>query len=331
MRKKSTAPTMMQVAEKAGVSIATVSRALNSPGQLCEGTREKVLCAIKELNYPLPEPLQKQNLVAVVLPGIENPFYDRIIRGIQASARNHRMSIILICETDVDRHLSRLLDILNDAHICGQVILSPVRSQEALAKLDASAPLVQCAEYLEESSFSYVGVDDAGAAKAAVEALIAKGRRRIAIINGPEIFKYARQRYAGYAEALREAGLPADPALRARVAEMNFDSSFAVARQMLLTPDRPDAILAVSDLLAAAVVKAASDENLRIPEDLSLISFDNTYIAQLCHPSVTAVNMPQFQLGYMATEVLAERIQNPHSKEARRYMLKTELVLRDSI
>ncbi len=331
MKRKGTDPTMMQVAEKAGVSIATVSRMLHTPGRVRESTRRSILNAVKELGYPLPQKPRQSDVIAVVLPDIENPFYDKIIKGIQSSARSHAMSIVLICETNVDRHLQKLLDMLSSTRVCGQLILAPVLSEEALKKLDGAAPVVQCAEYQEGSPFPFVSVDDAAAAKSAVETLIAKGRRKIAIINGPEKFKYARQRHSGYVEALRLAGLSQEPALCAHVTEMNFDSSFAVARQMLLAADRPDAILAASDLSAAAVVKAAAVENLRIPEDLSLISFDNTYISQLCHPSVTAVNMPQFQLGYMACEVLSERIQNPHAKEPRQYMLKTELVLRDSV
>ena len=157
-----------------------------------------------------------------------------------------------------------------------------------------------------------------------------RGRRRVALINGPDKFKYARQRYLGYAEALREAGIPVDPSLIFKVTEMGFDSSFAVARQLLTAGVRPDAILATSDMFAAAVVKAASTEGVQIPADCSLIGFDNTYISMVSHPSVTAVNMPQFQLGYMVCEILADRMVNP-TGEARHVLLETELVLRDSI
>lgn len=331
MKRKSSGLTMARVSERAGVSIATVSRAINTPDKVLESTRLRILSAVEELGYPLPRRPHRSDVIAVILPDIENPFYDKIIKGIHSSARNHALSVILICEANVDRHLQKLLDMLSGAHVCGQIILTPVQAHEALKKLDGAAPLVQCAEYQEGSPFPYVGVDDAAAAKGAVETLIAKGRRRIAIINGPEKFKYARQRYLGYVQALRSAGLAPEPALCSHVAEMNFDSSFTIARRMLIAADRPDAILAASDLSGAAVVKAAAVEGLRVPEDLSLIAFDNTYISQLCQPSVTAVNMPQFQLGYMACEMLAERIQNPHSKEPRRYTLKTELVLRDSV
>ena len=128
-----------------------------------------------------------------------------------------------------------------------------------------------------------------------------------------------------------EVRTPVDGALVANVTEMGFDSSLAVARQMLLASERPDAILAASDMYAAAVVKAATSEGIRIPDDLALIGFDNTYISQMSHPSVAAVSLPRFQLGYMACEVLSERIMNPASDEPRHFLLETELVLRDSV
>ncbi len=132
-------------------------------------------------------------------------------------------------------------------------------------------------------------------------------------------------------DTLRQAGYPVDPLLEANVTEMGFDSSMAVAQQMLLAKERPDAILAASDMYAAAVVKASVMAGLRIPQDLALISFDNTYISQMHHPSVTSVNLPRFQLGYMAMEVLAERMVSTASDEPKQFLLKTELVLRDSV
>ena len=213
----------------------------------------------------------------------------------------------------------------------GLILLSPVNRLDVLDELAGALPLVQCAEYNEESALPYVGVDDFAAARNATETLIRRGRRRIALINGPDRYKYARHRYLGYADALRHAGLTVDGALVANVTEMGFDSSLAVARQMLLASERPDAILAASDMYAAAVVKAATSEGIRIPDDLALIGFDNTYISQMSHPSVAAGSLPRFQLGYMACEVLSERIMNPASDEPRHFLLETELVLRDSV
>lgn len=332
MKKKSMEPTVVEVANLAGVSIATVSRALNEPQKVRASTLSGVLAAMDQLGYPHESPatVSHSEIVVVVLPNMDNPFYAKIIKGMQASAKSHNLEVMIYPEGSVDAHLHKLTHLLQITNASGLILLSPVLDPEVLQLLNEITPLVQCAEYNEKSSLPYVSVDDFAAAKNAVETLIGWGRRRIALINGPEKYKYARQRYNGYAEALKQAGLTVDPALTAHVTEMGFDSSLAVARQMLMTNVRPDAVLATSDMFAAAVVKAANSENLSIPGDLSLIGFDNTYISQMSHPSVTAVNMPQFQLGYMACEVLADRIQNPSSANPRQYLLKTELVLRES-
>ena len=333
MKKKGTDPTVVEVAGRAGVSIATVSRVLNDPARVRPSTASNVMRAMDELGYPynraaLPP---RSEVVIVVLPSMDNPFYAKIIKGMQSSAKSHGLEIMVYPESNVDAHAAKLTHLMHAVNACGLILLSPVADAELLAQLDAVAPLVQCAEYNEHSPLPYVSVDDFAAAKNAMETLIRRGRKRIALINGPEKYKYSRQRYLGYADALKQAGLPVDPALTAHVTEMGFDSSLAVARQMLLHNNRPDAILATSDMFAAAVVKAASYEGISIPRELSLIGFDNTFISHLSHPSVTAVNMPQFQLGYMACEVLAERIKDPASTEQKQYLLKTELVLRDSV
>lgn len=335
MKRKGSEPTISQVAALAGVSIATVSRVLNDPSKVRPATVEKASAAIDTLAYPRPQPAVdlRNRLIVAVLPNLDNPFYSKIIKGIQVSAKGHGLEVLLYAEGNVDAHSRRLLDMLGMIQARGLIILSPVNRLDVLNDLAAALTLVQCAEYKynEESTLPYVGVDDFAAARNATETLIRRGHRRIALINGPDRYKYARHRYLGYADALRRAGLAVDSALVANVTEMGFDSSLAVARQMLLASERPDAILATSDMYASAVVKAATSEGIRIPDDLALIGFDNTYISQMSHPSVAAVSLPRFQLGYMACEVLSERIMNPASDEPRHFLLETELVLRDSV
>lgn len=332
MKKKSLEPTITDVARRADVSIATVSRVLNDRRRVRPATVQRVMDAMTQLNYRRPDESSagRGQLAVIVLPNLDNPFYAKIIKGFRASAKSHGLETIIYPQSNVDAHAAELLALLNMVHASGLVLLSPVADENVLKKLAAAAPLVQCAEYSARGAYPVVYVDDSSAAQNAVNTLLQRGRRRIAIINGPEKFMYARQRHLGYAAALKDAGLPLDPALIFHVTEMGYDSALAVARQLLLAPKPPDAVLATSDVFAAAVVKVASAEGVQIPQALSLISFDNTFISQICHPSVAAVNMPQFQLGYMACEVLSERMQNP-SGEPQRFRLNTELVLRDSI
>ena len=333
MKRKGSEPTIKDVARRAGVSIATVSRVLNDSAAVRLSTAQKVAEAMDALGYPreLPAAGRVNQLVIAVLPNLSNPFYAEIILGLQTSAKSHNLDVLLYPEGNVERHASQLAALLRMTNACGLILLSPVTQRAVLDELNLLAPLVQCAEYNEDSPLPYVGVDDISAARSATETLLRAGRRRIALINGPEKYKYARHRRQGYEEALRQAGYPVDPLLEANVTEMGFDSSMAVAQQMLLAKERPDAILAASDMYAAAVVKASVMAGLRIPQDLALISFDNTYISQMHHPSVTSVNLPRFQLGYMAMEVLAERMVSTASDEPKQFLLKTELVLRDSV
>ena len=333
MKKKGSEPTIKDVARQAGVSIATVSRVLNDSAAVRLSTAQRVTEAMDALGYPreLPAVERVNQLVIAVLPNLHNPFYAEIVLGLQTSAKSHSLDVLLYPEGNVERHASQLASLLRMTSACGLILLSPVTHRAVLDELNALVPLVQCAEYNEDSPLPYVGVDDISAARNATETLLRAGRRRIALINGPEKYKYARHRRQGYEEALRQAGYPVDPLLEANVTEMGFDSSMAVAQQMLLAKERPDAILAASDMYAAAVVKAAVMAGLSIPQDLALISFDNTYISQMHHPSVTSVNLPRFQLGYMAMEVLAERMVSPASDEPKQFLLKTELVLRDSV
>ena len=333
MKKKGSEPTIKDVARQAGVSIATVSRVINDSAAVRLSTAQKVTEAMDALGYPreLPAAGRSNQLVIAVLPNLSNPFYAEIILGLQTSAKSHNLDVLLYPEGNVDRHAPQLAALLRTTNARGLILLSPVAQCAVLDELSLLAPLVQCAEYNEDSPQPYVGVDDVSAARSATETLLRAGRRRIALINGPEKYKYARHRRQGYEDALRQAGYSVDPLLEANVTEMGFDSSMAVAQQMLLAKERPDAILAASDMYAAAVVKAAVMAGLSIPQDLALISFDNTYISQMHHPSVTSVNLPRFQLGYMAMEVLAERMVSTVSAEPKQFLLKTELVLRESV
>lgn len=331
MRKKSAEPTIIDVAKIANVSIATVSRALNAKGNVRGDTAARVFAAMDELGYqytPVEERPRNQ-LIEVVLPNLDNPFYAKIVKGISAAAKSRRYDVMIYLCKDIDRSLNKLLDSLRMINACGAIILSPVPDYHVLEQIEAVVPLVQCAEYNEQSALPYVGVDDYAAAKTAVEYLIGQNRRRVALINGPQIYKYARHRYQGYLDALRDAGLSPDPSYIFHVLEMGFDSALSVARQLLHYRVPPDAVLAASDIFASAVVKAASEEGLEVPREIAVIGFDNTYISSVSHPSITAVNMPQFQLGYMACELLAERILNP-AGDHRGSLLNTELVIRES-
>ena len=208
MKRKGSEPTISQVADMAGVSIATVSRVLNDPTKVRPATVEKVSARHRRPGLSAPPArrgsAQPADRGRSAQPG--QPLLFQNHQGHSVSAKGHGLEVLLYAEGNVDAHSRRLLDMLGMIQARGLIILSPVNRLEVLYELASALPLVQCAEYTEHSSLPYVGVDDFAAARHATETLIRRGRRRIALINGPDRYKYARHRYLGYADALRRAG-----------------------------------------------------------------------------------------------------------------------------
>ncbi len=331
MRTKSNEPTITDVARLAGVSIATVSRVLNAKPIVNRSTLHRVTAAMDQLGYRYSAPTgtAANSLIIVVVPTLDHPFYTEIVQGIHASCKSHHYDYLIHVCMDVDFQYPKVIESLHSVHASGVLMLSPVSDPMSLQEINAVAPLVQCVEFHENCPLPYVGVDDILATRNAMEHLLSHGRRRIALMNGSLKFKFSRHRYMGYAEALRNAGITIDPDLVLNVNDMVFDNALQLSSQLLQAKERPDAILASTDVFAAAAIKAASTAGVLVPQDLSIVGFDNTYLSTITHPSITTVTIPQFQLGYMASEILADRILNPLG-EHQSFLLKTELVVRES-
>jgi LacI family repressor for deo operon, udp, cdd, tsx, nupC, and nupG len=150
------------------------------------------------------------------------------------------------------------------------------------------------------------------------------------MINGPVKYKYARKRQEGFSEALMQAGITVTPNHIIQLPEFSFDAAVSVSTQLLTMPERPDAIFAASDVFAVATIKAARRLGLHIPEDLGVVGFDNTDLSIMSEPALTTVKQPQFQLGFLACEILIEQIRNIDIAP-RQIMLNAELIIRESL
>ncbi len=327
-------PTIMDVADIAGCSIATVSRVLNRPETVREVTRKKIYEAMQQTGYRYIVPEQtnytKNKIILVMVPSIENPFYFKIVSGIHSAANRLGYQYLIYQSGNKRYDLEQIQKIVTETKACGIVIMNPMFETEVLETVDAIIPVVQCCEYDENSDKSYVSINDFAASKSLVEFMFSRGKRKICLINGPRVFKYARQRKAGYEAAFHEAGIPLDPEWMIEISDINFDSALSVITQLLNREEKPDSFFAISDVFAAAAIKAARRAGLRVPEDIGVVGFDNTYVSMMCEPSLTTVNQPQFQLGFIACELLMERINNPQIAQ-RHILLETELIIRESI
>lgn len=321
-----------EVARIASVSPATVSRVINHPELVSKSTVEQVQTALKQLGYaiPLPQinPESEKKVIIVNRPQGVNPFYDDVIQGAIVSAAAHGYYLIFNYDYLNRSNIDNFCQLISRINASGIITLNQL-SEDLLYQLDSIAPLVQCCEYNSECNLPYVSIDDCAAAVKAVNFLISAERNKIAFVNGPLRFKYARKRLEGFMQAMADANLSIPSSWIIQVPEINYDMAYTAVSQLLSTSEKPNAFFAASDVLAAAIINAAHRYKLHIPEDIMVVGFDNIMISTIVRPAITTINQPKFQLGYTACEMLVERIHNPNSKP-RSMTLGTELIVRDS-
>lgn len=323
--------TLTQIAEKAGVSIATVSRILNDTGRVSPATRQKVLHAIRELEYDAVPgriaPLYQSILVLV--PDFVNPFYANIIDGIQQTAHDNNFEAFLIQTKDVYPNPSYYLNLFKKGSFSGVLWLSSTPPGELLSVIEQHCPIVMCCVYPEDHPCSYVSIDDATAAYRAVNYLVSTGCTKIGFVNCSLKYKYARHRRDGYLRALEHAGLKFNPEWYVNIPSIDYTLAYSAILQTLNADSVPDAFFTCSDVFAAATINAAQSLGIRVPEDLSVIGFDNIETSRMTHPPITTIAQPGFQMGQQACSILVEKIGNP-DLPIRHILLNTELVIRDS-
>jgi LacI family repressor for deo operon, udp, cdd, tsx, nupC, and nupG len=324
--------TAAQIAEKANVSPATVSRVLNHRELVKSSTVQSVEEAMKELGYAFPGPQPSQStenpIIVINIPGIENVFYQEVIRGARIAARAHGCHL-LIHESPLTRGtVTDFCNLLTRVQAVGVIILNKIQ-EESLDQIRAVVPLVQCCEYNEDAAYPYVSINDCKAAEMATEYLISKGRNKIAMINGPGNFNYAAKRQEGFLNALHQAQISVPKQWVVQLPEVNYDMAYAAISRLLNGDQRPNAFFMISDIFAAAAIRAVKRFRLRVPEDIMIVGFDNIEFSMMTTPAITTVNQPKMQMGYTACEMLMELIENPR-EEIKSILMDTGLVIRES-
>ncbi len=326
--------TIKEVAQLAGVSVATVSRVLNHEQAVMEKTREKVLAAIEMLQYQ-PN-LLGRNLrqsatrkILVLLPTMSNQFYSKIVAGIEERAREYGYHA-MVCITYGDRDVeAEYLSLLRAKFADGVIFLNPVLSAEELSKLNRDYPVVQCSEYLEKGCSLVVSIDNERAAYDAVSLLIDRGHRHIAFLGAKDVVTSGRLRRDGYCRALREHGLPVRQE-DIYLDSYGFKSGIRWVEQVFLQKaQKPTAVFAIADTIAVGVMKALLQRGWQIPEQLALVGFDDTAIAQMYHPGLTTISQPRLEMGQQSMELLLEKMKDPHIPD-RKLLLPYEIRERET-
>lgn len=325
--------TIEQVAELSGVSIATVSRIINNKGNVKQETRDKVLSTMEKLNFKpkISSVLTDSNskLILMCVPDFQNPFNSPVINGVQQAAHENDYDVLLLQSKNYYTDQEDYTNILKNNSFAGILILCSVANNNILEELSLRCPVVMCSEYAENYGVSYVSIDDVASSKTAVNYLISTGCKKIGFINCSNKFRYARHREKGFRQALSESNLEINPNWIANISSINYNLALSRATHILSLPDRPDGIFASSDVFGLAVIKAAHNLGLRVPEDVSVVGFDNIDFSTMSTPSLTTIDQPTYQLGYQSCELLIEKIKNPNTLD-KQIILNTELIVRDS-
>jgi len=323
---------IQKIARLAGVSVATVSRVLNNSDTVKALNREKVLHAIKASNYQ-PNLLARQlrtarsSMILVMVSDISNPFCAELVKGIEEQAEKNSYRILL-CNSGSDIERSRSsLQLLAGKMVDGIITMDAFSKLPELAQLIGETPWVQCAEYADAGDVSCVGIDDVQASKHVVAYLAGRGRKRIALINHDLSYKYAQLRQAGYQQQLIHEARSWQAITYAT--ELSFNAGKRAMEALLRAPERPDAVFAVSDTLAAGALSAIHAAGLRVPQDIAVTGFDGSDLAEMVTPPLSTLAQPSRDMGRKAFTLLLNKIDQPDSP-AQRIMMDWHFVVRAS-
>ena len=323
---------IQKIARLAGVSVVTVSRVLNNSDTIKPKNRERVLQAIKESNYQ-PNLLARQlrtarsYMILVMVSNIANPFCAEVVKGIEEEAEKHGYRILL-CNSGSDLARSTSgLRLLSGKVVDGIITMNALSSLPELTMMIGDAPWVQCAEYADAGSISCVGINDIDAAQGAVSRLAESGHRRIALINHDLSYRYARLRERGYKNVLHVRELAWQQV--AYASDLSAAAGKAAMETLLASRERPDAVFAVADSLAAGALRAIAQAGLRVPDDIAVMGFDGTELAEMVSPQLTTVEQPSRDIGRTAVTLLLKKIDNPEAT-AERVMMDWRIIARAS-
>lgn len=330
------AVTRKDVAKRARVSVATVSYVINDgPRPVSEETREKILQAIKELDYHpnmLARSLKTRRTfsIGLVVSDILNPFWSTVAKGAEDAVRSAGYDLILCnSDEDPDRELA-YLRILQGKQVDGILLVPTGGNRQFITSIVARGkPLVQLDRRLEGLDVDTVQADNEAGAYEAVRHLIDLGHTRIGLMHPPSHLTPGRGRRRGYEQALIESGLPLKPELM-REGSFKEDSGYTLAQEVLALTPPPTALFIGNNRLALGVLRVLKERGLRMPDDIALCVFDDLEYYALMTPSITAVDQPAYEIGQKGVELLLSRIDDDEVQEPRLILLKPRLHIRES-
>lgn len=326
--------TIKEVAARAGVSSATVSHVLNNTRYVSDVVKERVQRAMDEMGYRpnvLARSLRqgKTKTLGLILPDSANPFYAELGHALETSAFLKNYNLIL-CNSDsaIDReHL--YFDLLLDKQVDGIILDTEEKDPFDIKKrLPAEYPIVLVDRDFSENIFDTVLTDNTLGGYLATRYLIELGHRRIACVTGPMNLLGSVNRLQGYQKALTEFGILEDPSLIYH-GDFTASSGHEAAHHLLKLPGLPTAVFVGNDMMAIGFLRSSIEIGLRIPEEISIVGFDNLELGMYMHPTITSFAQPKEEIGEKAIQLLLNRIENPKTPP-QRILIPPRIIIRES-
>ncbi|KKK39082.1 LacI family transcriptional regulator [Mesobacillus campisalis] len=319
--------TIKDVAKKAGVSVATVSRAINDKGYVHEDTRKLIDEAIRELNYKPNEVARslfnkKSRLIGLILPDIRNPFFPELARGVEDEMQAHGFRLII---GNADEQLDKEIDYIETFKLNNVIGLISASTNAVLSQYKSlSFPLVLLDRTSEEHPS--VHADGYAGGRLAARELVNRGSSRITLLKGPVEFQTARDRFKGAVDELYSANVEFDVMTTASFA---FQEAEYWAKELFEKYPDTDGVIASNDVVAAAIIHEAHRVGKKMPEELQIIGFDDIPFSQFLYPALSTIRQPAYDMGREAAKLLIKQI-NGEKLESKRIQLPVQFIERQT-
>jgi LacI family transcriptional regulator len=328
--------TMKDIAKQAGVSVVTVSRALNDKPDINKTTKQSIIQIAHDLDYA-PHDLarslitRKTMTIGIIIPNNDDPFYAKIVEGISNESRERGYSVILCSshgKADVELQLFRLL---RAKRVDGMLIYPAQEDDRYIDELrNISIPFVFLNRHTDALQSDHVINDNIHGTFSAVSELINRGYRQITYVCAKPMASSGEERIEGCRKAIRQHGLPPE-CLTILTCEETIQSCYNLVKGTVRDrTHQMDALFLWDDKLAIGAIKALLEEGKRIPKDVAVVGYDDIEIAEYMYPSLTTVRQPTYQIGQTATRILLDKLESNEELELQQVILKPELIVRDT-
>ena len=327
--------TVRDISIDAGVSTATVSRVLNGKGATSSKAKTKVMNSAKKLGYKITETGNEEignTILLITATGFGASTFSQVLSGIYDYAELYGYNVVHM-QSRVTSGIDDIIpSILSRKQVCGIIVSHVTLYHEKIYKvIGKNIPIVQCSEYSEAIPCPYVSINNFQAAYDVVNFLNASGRKNIALLNHNRSTLFSIKREEGFRAAMSDLGLPARTKWIYNLSGIyDYGQALNAAQQLLSAKERPDAVFAVSDVYAMAILRAAKQLGLSIPDDLAIVGFDNSEISKMSEPALTTVNQPYYEIGHSTCSILTQMINEHGANQPTDILLNTELIVRST-